>query len=98
MGLGAGHVLDMINRMKQNRAQRPSNRSKFKENNRDAIYASDKKSQHPNFKTVSEIELNKIKNRIQERAKAERKKEIIVYGVLILCGLVLLIGFTIWSK
>ena len=40
MGFGAGHVLDMINRMKQNRALRPSNRSKFKENNRDEIKGS----------------------------------------------------------
>jgi len=36
-----GHVFDMINRMKQNRAQRPSNRAKFKENNRTLIYSKD---------------------------------------------------------
>lgn len=93
MGFGAGHVQDMINRMKQNRAQRPSNRSKFKENNREGIYSIDKKSQQPKFKTVPEKELNEIKNRIRERAKAERKKELIIYGIIILCGLILLIGF-----
>lgn len=34
----SGHVFDMINRLKQNRAQRSSNRAKFKGNNRDGIY------------------------------------------------------------
>ncbi|RCS28534.1 hypothetical protein DUT90_00030 [Polaribacter sp. WD7] len=95
MGLGAGHVLDMINRMKQNRAQRPSNRSKFKENNRDGIYSSDKKSRQPNFKTVPEKELIEIKNRIRERAKTEQKKERIIIGISILFGIISLIGFLI---
>jgi hypothetical protein len=41
---GSGHVQDMNNRIKQNRAQRPSKRPKFKENNRENIYSdSDKK-------------------------------------------------------
>jgi hypothetical protein len=98
MGLGAGHVMDMINRMKQNRAQRPSNRSKFKENNRDGIYSSDKKSRKPSFKTVPEKELTEIKNRIRERAKAEQKKERIITGILILFGIISLIGILIWLK
>jgi hypothetical protein len=98
MGLGAGHVMDMINRMKQNRAQRPSNRSKFKENNRDGIYSSHKKSRQPNFKTVPEKELTEIKNRIRERAKAEQKKEKIMFGILILIGIISLIGILIWLK
>lgn len=38
MGFGAGHILDMNNRIKQNRAQRPSNREKFKGKNREGIY------------------------------------------------------------
>ena len=37
MSHGAGHILDMINRMKQNRALRPTNRQKFKGNNRGII-------------------------------------------------------------
>ena len=98
MGLGAGHVMDMINRMKQNRAQRPSNRSKFKENNREGIYSSDKKSRQPNFKTVSEKELTEIKNRIRERAKVEQKKERIIIGILVLLGIISLIGILLWMK
>jgi len=37
MSHGAGHILDMINRMKQNRALRSSNKQKFKGNNRGII-------------------------------------------------------------
>lgn len=96
MGYGAGHVMDMINRMKQNRAQRPSNRAKFKENNREGIYSTNKKSKRPNFKTVSEKELNKIKKQIRERAKIERKKERLIYGIFIICGLISIIGILIW--
>ncbi len=96
MGYGAGHVMDMINRMKQNRAQRPSNRAKFKENYREGIYSTNKKSKRPNFKTVSEKELNKIKKQIRERAKIERKKERLIYGIFIICGLISIIGILIW--
>ncbi len=35
MSFGAGHTQDMINRIKQNKAQRASKRKKFKENNRE---------------------------------------------------------------
>ena len=58
----------MNNRIKQNRAQRPSNRVKFKENNREAIYSSEKSSDRPTFKTVPEKELIKIKERIRAQA------------------------------
>lgn len=96
MSYGAGHVMDMINRMKQNRAQRPSNRPKFKENNRDGIYSTDKKKQRPNFKTVSEKELTEIKKRIRKRAKSERKRELLFYGIFIVFGLISIIGILIW--
>ncbi len=96
MGFGAGHVQDMNNRIKQNRAQRPSNRAKFKENNREGIYSTEKKTQKPKFKTVSKKELTEIKNQIRERAKAERKKEQLIYGTYLVCGLILIIGILIW--
>lgn len=76
-----GHVIDMINRMKANRAQRPSNRSKFKENNRSGIY--NEKTERLQFKTVSEKELIEIKKQIRLRAKAEKRKELIIYGIVI---------------
>lgn len=96
MSFGAGHVMDMINRMKQNREQRPSNRAKFKGNNREGIYSSDNKSKEANFKTVPENELKEIKLQIRKHAEKERKKERILYGILIVCSLITIIGILIW--
>ena len=96
MSYGAGHILDAINQMKQNRKLRPSKRAKFKENNREVIYSTDKKSDRPNFKTVPEKELNEIKTRIRNRAKIERKKEQILYGIFFVCVLITLIIMWTW--
>ncbi|WP_369995034.1 hypothetical protein [Winogradskyella sp.] len=92
MGLGAGHVLDMINRMKQNRAQRPSNRDKFKQNNREGIYSYEVKEK-PKFKTVSKEELLKIKEQIKANAKKQRKKEIKIFSVVLILIIVVVFGF-----
>jgi len=83
-----GHALDMINRMKQNRAQRPSNRA--------LIYSKDSKSNPLQFKTVSEEELKKIKTQIRKRAKAKRIKERVFYGIAITCVLVTIIWILMW--
>ncbi len=96
MSYGAGHILDMINRIKQNRAQRPSNRAKFKESFRERIYSTAKKSERPNFKTVSERELIEIKNQIRTRANAKQKKDQIIYGIFLVCGLIAMIGILMW--
>ena len=72
MSYGAGHILDMINRLKQNRAIRPSNKAKFKEHNRETIYSKRRKIK---FKTVPKEKLEEIKNQIRARAKSERKKK-----------------------
>ena len=93
-----GHVFDMINRMKQNRAQRPSNRTKFKENNRSRIYSKDSKSNPLQFKTVSDKELKEIKKKIRRRAKKAQKKEHIFYGISITCLLVVIIWILIWMN
>ncbi len=86
---GSGHVQDMNNRLRQNRAQRPSKRAKFKDHIRENIYSS---SQHNKqsvmFKTVSEEKLAEIKNQIRKRAKNERKKEWSVLGVLVILLLI----------
>lgn len=92
MGLGAGHVLDMINRMKQNRAQRPSNRDKFKQNNREGIYSSEVKEK-PKFKTVPEEELLRIKEQIQINAKKQRKREIKIFSIVFVLIIIAVLGF-----
>ena len=95
MSFGAGHLQDMNNPMKQNRAQRPSNRPKFKENSRDTIYADSDIPEKPIFETVSEEDLNEVKLRIRNRAKKERQKTQIFYVIFFGVSLILLIGFLI---
>ena len=87
MGNGAGHILDMINRLKQNRAIRPSNKAKFKEHNRETIYSKRRKIK---FKTVPKEKLEEIKNQIRARVKSERKKEAIFYLASVALVLVML--------
>lgn len=86
MGLGAGHILDMINRSKQNRAQRPSQRRKFKDNPNPKHFSSASKLK-PQFKTVPTEELNEIKQQIRDKAKSEQTvrliKQLIVFLILI---------------
>lgn len=72
MGL-AGHVLDMINRSKQNRAQRPSQRRKFKDYGNNGIIITEN-TKRPKFKVVSDSELKSIKEKITISAKEEQRK------------------------
>ncbi|MEM9647720.1 MAG: hypothetical protein AAF969_04510 [Bacteroidota bacterium] len=90
------NIQDMNNRIAQNRNQRPSKRPKFKENNRKGIYSSVKKKERPDFKTIPKKELKKIKKQIVNQLAAERKKEQIILGVTIACGLIILIGILLW--
>src|SRR5690625_5043096 len=66
-------------RMKQNRAQRPSKRAKFKENNREGIYADYKDPALLNFKKLSESEIREMKIRVQKATKLEHRREKIIY-------------------
>lgn len=93
MSYGAGHILDMINRLKQNRAIRPSNKAKFKEHNRETIYSKRRKIK---FKTVPKEKLEEIKNQIRARAKSERKKEAIFYLASVALVLVMLALMLLW--
>lgn len=95
-----GHVFDMINRMKQNRAQRPSNRAKFKENNRTLIYSKDSKSDPLQFKTVSDKELKEIKTQTEFKIHSQTKriKERVFYGIAITCVLVTIIWILMWMN
>ena len=94
---GSGHVQDMNNRLKQNRAQRPSKRPKFREHNRENIYpSSDRKHENLKFKIVSKEKLTEIKKRIRERAKKDRQKEWIVLVVLVIIVLITAILIFWW--
>ena len=71
-------------------------RPKFKENNREGIYSTDKKTEPLNFKTVPEKELIEKKKRIRNRAENQRKKEQLIFGIFIFCGLISIIGILLW--
>ena len=92
MSFGAGHIQDMINRMKQNRSLRPSARAKFKDHNRAVIYG-DSETQLQ-FKTVSREKLIQIKKNIQQRARLDRRSELIVYGLIL--GIIIFLLLLWW--
>ncbi|WP_190811437.1 hypothetical protein [Flagellimonas sp. S3867] len=85
------NIQDMNNRIKQNREQRPSKRAKFKENNREGIYSSEKITEKLSFTILSKKELKKLKQQIQEKAKANRRKERILLGIIFVFGLAILL-------
>ncbi|MGZ2368773.1 hypothetical protein ACXR6G_03205 [Ancylomarina sp. YFZ004] len=85
----AGHVLDMIIRMRQNRAIKTSNKQKFRSNNREASH-SDKAALR--YKKVSKEKLEKIKGKIRLKAGLERRKEILVISIFLV--LVIIIAYT----
>ena len=99
MGFGAGHMQDMNNRIKQNRAARPSKRSKFKKNNREAIFSKEKASEKFIQKEqISEEELAVLKKQIRAKAKKERKKAFVIYVFFIFMTLAILTWlFLTWA-
>ena len=81
----SGSIQDMNNRVNQNRSLKPSNRARFKDNNRDYIYSDTMPALTKlNFKKVSEIELKKIKDRIKNRALKDRNREMFIFLVIAL--------------
>jgi hypothetical protein len=87
-----GHVADMINRMKSNRALRPSNRKKDKPHKTGNAGKSHEESSPLRFKNVSRDELEEIKSSIRQRARARRNQNRALAVFLFLIG----IGVGIW--
>lgn len=90
MSGGAGHVRDMQNREKQNRSMRASQRTKFKSNESNLLYAESEPVEW-DFEEVSKEELEVIKEGIRIRAKKEQTKE-----RLIILLMVIIIIATLW--
>ena len=86
---GAGFSTDAMKTSRSNRANRTSNHAKFKDGQK--TYLTDDKPLK--FKEVSDEELTKIKLEIQEKAKKERTKNLIigltVVTIVLLAGLYL---------
>ncbi len=68
----AGHILDMIIRMRQNRSIRTSSKQKFRSNNREAAHR-DNGAEALRYKMVSMEKLEKIKKGIREKARTEQR-------------------------
>lgn len=76
----------MNNRINQNRAQRPSKRAKFKENNRQVIYPTNKETVQSDIKSIPEKEQARLIKQIRERAFSKRRKERLIFGIILLFG------------
>ncbi len=93
MFAGSGSMIDMMNRMKQNRALLPSKRSKFKENRKDNLFISNKVNKQKIDNKVSEEELIDYKNKILKYEKKGKIMEFSIYGIVAICLLIIIILF-----
>lgn len=73
----AGHIIDAINRIKQNRALKASKRQKFKGSNRDTIYSGADQTQKAVFKKVPKEQAQAVINKIRHEFKIKRKRDVI---------------------
>jgi hypothetical protein len=90
---GAGCMLDMVIKVKQNLSMLPSNQPKFKESRRaQYTYKTGSKLQ---FKEVSQKELEEVICKIRLEAKKERKRQILV-SVLVLIITLFVFGLFLW--
>jgi len=97
MSFGAGHAMDMINRMKQNRALLHS-KNKFKENGRIKIPGlSKKESREVTYKKLSKEEFDIMKEKVRQNAIKEQKRERIINTSLFILFILLLTLILIWS-
>lgn len=96
MSFGTGHIMDMVNRLKQNRAMRSSNRSTFKENSIISTSENGKKRTSLKFKTISSTELEKRKYKIQQQAAKVLKRERILLVIFVLILIVFTYSAIFW--
>ena len=86
MSGGAGHIMDMINRMKQNRSAKTSNRQKFKPNSNNSSAIPNHRTE---FKKIPHEELVVIKRKInKELTRYKRKQLYLSMFILIVFSLV----------
>lgn len=91
-----GYIQDTINRQKHDREQRSARRAKFKGDNRETVHSADKNPERIEFITLPENQLNEIKKQTRERARAKRKRDLIIFGILLLISLIVLSWFVKW--
>lgn len=95
MSSGAGHILDMMNRIRQNAALKISRRNKFKGGN---TYSSksNKKPEY-DFPEVSDAELELMKANIRKEAEREHKKQRFIWVFFVFIVTIIFILFNYLS-
>ncbi len=93
MGFGAGHILDMNQRIRQNRELRTSRKKRQQRINN---FSSHRQSLKLKFKTLSKEELEKAKQEIRKQAKYEQIKQWLILSVFIIIGIIGITLFIIW--
>ncbi|WP_282125795.1 hypothetical protein [Marinifilum flexuosum] len=66
----AGHVFDMIRRLRGNRAQLTSNKEGFRDN----IEIKEKRRTFVRFKKISKEEMKEVKENIRSKARREKRR------------------------
>jgi len=87
MSGGAGHVLDAINRLRNNRSLRTSKRQKFKSNNQDLTFSTDNVIRQ---KEISKDELERIIDDIRKNTKKEQIRDGILFVLITLFVILIL--------
>lgn len=91
---GSGSLMHMNISMKQNRANKTSNKQKFRANDGGKIH-SNKHTKTLHFKEVPKEELEKIKNDIRKKSHKERR--ILITTFIITAVLVVALMFIIFN-
>lgn len=91
MSGGAGHVLDAINRLRDNRSMRKSKKSKFKSNNQDLSFKTENEFK---LKKVSDEKLQQVIAEIRINAKKEKQKDRIIFISITIVIIFLIYLFT----
>lgn len=85
----AGHLFDMIRRLRGNRAQLTSNKEGF----RDHIEIKEKRRTFVRFKKISKEEMKEVKEHIRTKARREKRRYYIasiVVSIILIVALILI--------
>lgn len=88
MGMGLGSLMDMNNKLKNNKNLLNSKKSKYKENRK---VSKNNSLNQLKFKDVSDEELASIKSKIRETSKLQKRKSIVLNIVLFISVIALLL-------
>jgi uncharacterized membrane protein YvbJ len=97
LGGGAGHIQDMNNRMRSNKALRNKRRSTKEKHNQ--IDSSTKGRNKPLKFNSNTVQYNKVKKRINQRRKKDARITRIVFWVSVLVIILLLVFLLVdWNE